>query len=125
TGQVIRWAKRVARGIFALAADDELDLDPKEVFKHAKDSEKASGIAAMLKLAESEPGIAITTRDLDRDPWLLNVQNGTVDLRTGQLHPHRREDLLSKLAPVAYDPDAVCTLWDSFLSRIMDGDGEL
>src|SRR5262249_45989689 len=42
------------------------------------------------------------------------------DLRTGILREHRREDFITKLAPVAYDPGATCPLWQAFLSRIMD-----
>ena len=63
--------------------------------------------------------------DLDRDPWLLNASNGTIDLRTGTLQPHRREDLLTRCIPVAYDPDAACPTWDSFLARIMAGNANL
>ena len=62
---------------------------------------------------------------LDCDPFVLNVLNGTVDLRTGRLHPHRRENLLTKLAPVSYSPLATCLLWLKFLDRIMDGNQEL
>jgi putative DNA primase/helicase len=49
------------------------------------------------------------------------VQNGTVDLRTGELRPHRREDLLTKLAPVTFEPAAKPVLWLAFLNRIMGG----
>ena len=45
-------------------------------------------IHAMLDLARSAPGIPVLAEDLDADPWLLNVANGTVDLRTGDLRPH-------------------------------------
>jgi putative DNA primase/helicase len=48
---------------------------------------------------------------MDRDPFLLNVFNGTLDLRTGKLRPHRREDLLTKLAPAEFKPNATCPLW--------------
>ena len=40
----------------------------------------------------------ILPEQLDRDGWLLNCVNGTVDLRTGKLRPHRREDYLTRLA---------------------------
>jgi P4 family phage/plasmid primase-like protien len=61
----------------------------------------------------------VSTGDLDRDPWALNVENGTLDLRTGELRPHRSEDLLSKLIPLRYDPRAECPQFLTFLSRIM------
>jgi phage/plasmid-associated DNA primase len=56
---------------------------------------------------------------LDVDPWVLNYLNDTLDLHTDKLRPHRREDLLSELAPVAYDGAALCPRWRSYLDRIM------
>ncbi len=79
----------------------------------------------MIALARSEPGIPILPAQLDTDPWLLNVSNGTLDLRTGELRPHRREDLITKLAPVEYHADAPCQLWLDFLARIMAGNVDL
>jgi putative DNA primase/helicase len=52
---------------------------------------------------------------LDLDPMLLNVSNGTLDLRTGKLRPHDRADMLTKLAPVFYDPDARHPALDRYL----------
>jgi len=79
----------------------------------------------MVRLARSEPVIPVTVDKLDRNPWLLNVRNGTLDLRTGELRPHRREDLLTRLAPVDYDPDATCPTWLAFLDRITAGNQNL
>jgi putative DNA primase/helicase len=57
---------------------------------------------------------------LDADQRLLNVYNGTLDLRTGQLGPHRREDKITKLVPITYDASALCPLWEAFLDRIFE-----
>jgi len=65
--------------------------------KHAIKSEAASRLLAMVDLAKSEPGISVFPRDLDGDRWLLNCSDGTLDLRTGDLRPHRRQDLLPEL----------------------------
>ena len=70
-------------------------------------SESEPRLKAMLSLAEKEVGVPVAPEELDADPWLLNVANGTLDLRTGELRAHRPEDLLTKLAPVAYDPAGV------------------
>jgi putative DNA primase/helicase len=83
-------------------------------------SESAARINAMIDLARSEPGIPILPDQLDREPWLLNVQNGSIELRTGKLREHRRDDYITKLAPVEYDEAATCPTWDGFLDRIMD-----
>jgi putative DNA primase/helicase len=73
----------------------------------------------------SEPGVPVLANQLDQDPLLFNCANGTLDLRTGQLRAHRREDLLTKLAPVTYDPNAQCPRWLKFLDWAMRGNASL
>src|SRR5262249_43103745 len=85
-----------------------------DMVKHALRWEDAKRIFACLDLARSEPSIPVTPGQLDADPWLFNCLNGTLDLRTGELRPHRRADLLTKMAPVEYDPSARCPLWLKF-----------
>jgi len=91
--------------------------------KWAVRSQSRDRLGALVDLARCELPIAV--EELDSNPWLLNVQNGTVDLRTGDLLPHRREDFITKLAPVRYDPAAACPRWDEFLDRIMGGNQQL
>ncbi len=91
----------------------------------AKASQSRSRLEALVRLAESEPAVTAEPADFDAEPWLLNCTNGTVDLRTGTLQPHRREDRLTKLAPVAYDPTANCPTFTKFLQRIMNERQEL
>jgi putative DNA primase/helicase len=79
----------------------------------------------MLALAACEPGVPILPGEMDRDGWLLNVRNGTIDLRTGAFRPYRREDLITCLAPVEFDPEARCPLWDSVLEKIFDRNAEM
>ena len=47
----------------------------------------------MVEAARSQ--LPVTPKQLDREPYLFNVINGTVDLRTGKSYPHRREDTLA------------------------------
>jgi putative DNA primase/helicase len=74
-------------------------------------------IEALMASAECE--LPITAQELDRDPFLLNCQNGTLDLQTGQLREHRREDCITKLVHLEYKPEAECPLFLQFLARIM------
>ena len=56
---------------------------------------------------------------MDRNPWLLNVRNGVVDLRDGSLRPHRAEDLITKFADVEYRGlDHVCEDWERAVEQI-------
>jgi putative DNA primase/helicase len=77
----------------------------------------------MISLAKSE--VAIKPDQLDRDRWLLNCRNGLLDLETGQLLPHDRKHLITKLIDVEYLPSATCDLWLKFLNEIMGGNQDL
>lgn len=63
--------------------------------------------------------------ELDTNPLLLNVLNGTIDLETGRLREHRASDLITKMAGCAYLPESSCPVWNRFLLRIFDNDEEL
>ena len=91
-------AKKVVRSIYKEAAAAETKERRAELAAWAKRSEAAARIEAMLHLAESRCPSSLT--QLDLDPWLINVANGTVDLRTGHLQDHRREDYITKLIDV-------------------------
>jgi putative DNA primase/helicase len=93
----------------------------KDLNTWALTSQGAARLEAMIKLAKSEMPIPARPEDFDKDPWLLNCDNGTIDQRTGTPRPHRREDLITKLCPVEYNPDAQCPTWLAALSRWMDG----
>jgi putative DNA primase/helicase len=118
TGEVFRLIDRTATAIW-----DELPNIPqahrREWAKFATRAESAYGKAAALSLARYEPAIAAKAADFDGDGWLLNLANGSLDLRTIELRPHCPHDLLLKLAPVVYDPRATAPEFLTFLRRIM------
>ena len=122
TGEVVRRAKDTARLIYMEAAAAVEPEDRKALAKWAARSEFESRLRAMISLAKSEPRIAVLPHELDAEPWLLNSRNGTIDLRSGELRPHRREDLCTKQVPVEYDPNASCSVWNEFLGEIMGYD---
>jgi putative DNA primase/helicase len=125
TGQAERWAKETVRRMYAAAAGDGDGDGRKALAEHALESEDARAIAAMVKLARSEPGVPVLPDDLDSDAFLLNVANGTLDLRDARLRPHRRDDLLTKLCPTPFDPDADCPRFLRALDAIFERDREL
>jgi len=119
SGEVVRLAKKTIQNMFYEASSIVDSKERTDLVKWALNSESAPKIQAMVKLAESGEGIAISPDDLDLNPWLLNCKNGTINLRTGQLREHDKNDLLTKVIPVIYDPTAECPMWLSFLDKIM------
>jgi putative DNA primase/helicase len=118
TAEVVRRVKQT-QAAFYKSALANLKAESKDKKDDALKWEDAKRVANCLDLMRSEPEIPILPADLDADPFLLNVANGTIDLRTGGLRPHSREDLITKLAPVVYDQRAACPLWLKFLAKIM------
>ena len=121
----MRKAKETVMSIYAEASRAEYEGERKEIVKWALRSESAARMKAMIELAESEPGIPVSPNELDQDDWMLNTLSGVINLRTGELLPHRREYMMTKIAPVHYDPDAKCPTWLAFLDRIMEGNEAL
>ena len=89
----------------------------------AKDCQRATITDHTLILARSR--LPFDSAGFDVDPWILNCPNGTLDLRTGMLCPHRPEDMLTMLAGVGFDPDAKAPLWEAFIHRVLGGSDDL
>ncbi len=128
----MRWAEDERLEVFARASDLIRSLYPvakkikdederKAFLSHLIKSESHRSIHAMVTLAKSDRAVARHPDDFDKDLWLCTVKNGTLDLRTGQLRPHGQQDMITKLAPVVYDPSARCPNWLAFLHMIMLG----
>ena len=122
TQMVVRRAMATVRSIYA-EADAISDEDARNAIRaHARRSESQGRIVAIIKLAGALRSLSISFEKFDADPWLLNCENGTVDLRTGQLLEHQRSRFITKLAPVHFDPAATHERWDNFLEHVTDGD---
>ena len=125
TGEVDRRMKDTARSIYQESIDcTDPEIRPK-IAVWAIKSEANKIIRASIALAQSEPELAVLPSVFDTDPWLLNCLNGTLDLRTGKLKQHDRNDMISRLAPVEFRPGATCPLWQEFLDRITAGNRDL
>jgi putative DNA primase/helicase len=108
-----------ALGIEAMMLPESDATGRKEMYNHAKRSESNGAINAMIALAESAPPFASRSRDFDADPWLLNLRNGTLDLRTGALREHNPDDMITKVANYDFDPTATCPLWMTFIDTVL------
>lgn len=87
-----------------------------ELQKWASKSEMASVINNALGLLKTLLDVPMTS--FDTDAWLLNVKNGTIDLRTGAMKPHDPNDRITRVIPIDYDPQAQAPRFIQFLSEI-------
>ena len=116
-GCVVKLAHLTARSIHKDAAAEPDPTKQKEVAKFAVASQNEGRISGML--SQAKPYLAVSMDELDSDPWVFNCLNGTLDLRTGNLRPHNPADLITRLAPVEYDPDAKCLRFKRFLKETL------
>lgn len=121
SAEIHRAAKATVRAMSEEAVRID-DMEKRATFlKFALRSESDHNLNRMVSRARHEKKVEALSSDFDQDQWLLNVQNGTVDLRTGALRPPRREDLITKMCSVEFDPSAKCPRWERFLSEIFPG----
>jgi P4 family phage/plasmid primase-like protien len=104
---------------------ERYDNEVAAIRKWAKATEAAARISAMISLAGASRHLSAMPGDFDRDGWLLNLPNGTLNLRTREIQPHRRENLISRIAMVPFDPSAKAPRWEQFLAEIFQKDKQL
>ena len=123
---VLRLAQHTIRAIYT-EADATDDLEARQrLAKHAIKSEQSPRLEAMVRQAQVMEDIIISADTLDQDAWLLNVANGTIDLHTGELRRPRKADYITRMIPIAYEPDAPRATWTHFLAQVFfrpGGDG--
>lgn len=91
--------------------------------KLARDVSSRTRIYAAIKLTGDDPAHAISLEEFDRDDFLINTPSGIIDLRTGQLGPHDRAAMMTRMT--AAGPEGDCPHWRAFLVQVTGGSGEL
>lgn len=125
-----RWEKDEKDRIFLIAEDtirrlfESADaVDDEEVAeavrKHARASESLNKLKATMELSSTQDGMPIRSSEFDSQEYLLNLNNGTLDLRTKTLRPHDPKDLISRLIPLDYDPNLKSEPWERTLSLVL------
>lgn len=123
---VQEFGKAIHFELYAEAWATHDDTKRKTLLAGAIRSAHRARIEAMIKLAESIPELVASVKEFDQDPWLLNVENGVLDLQTGKLLPHDPKHRITKLAPVQWlGLDAPCPTWVKHLRLVFDGDEQL
>lgn len=120
TAGVVRYIRDVE---IAVPGMSEAEIDRR--ITHAARTESESARQKILKLVPADPRVRVTEQQLDANPWLLVVRNGTVDLRTGVLRESRPSDLCTRRASAEFQPGAACPLWEDHVSLVTGGDAVL
>lgn len=127
TGYMRRLAVETFRDLFKNSADAGMQ-DQKQREKLAKwfiQSENSRILTDSLTEAAAQEGMTISAGAIDDKPWLLNVKNGTLNLKTGGLQLHDPADLLTQKIEVDWSPDAYSLEWEQFLITIFGNNAEL
>jgi putative DNA primase/helicase len=115
--KVRQLAHQTSKQFYNLAAKEVEPRRAKELADWGNVSCRSTSISAMLK--EASALLAIDPSQLDADPWLFNCDNVTIDLRTQTPRPHRKEDFITKISHVTYDPKATAPIFGKVLSTAL------
>ena len=102
--------------------------DPRErmeIEKYGIISESTRRRESLIKAAQWITELNVKPEELDINPWLLNVRNGTVDVASGEFKTQSQKEMITKIANVEYNPNADCPQWKKFVREIMDYKAEL
>lgn len=64
----------------------------------------------------------VCTSNFNSHKFLFNCTNGTYDFEKGLFREHNRNDMLTDISGVEYDPNATCPRFNKFMDEIMISD---
>ncbi|MFI8492197.1 phage/plasmid primase, P4 family [Peribacillus butanolivorans] len=109
-------AVKTLRGLYQESKTEEDRYRAKQLNDWAKKCEKRA--IRINSILDVRPMVSIKKKDLDAHKFLFNCNNGVIDLKTGELSPHDRDLLFTKISPIEYKKDAKCPNWIGFLESI-------
>ena len=124
-GEIFALSKDFIRGLYLRVARTKDHERATELAKHLIKSESLRRRQALVESASLERSVRITPFEVDRENFLLNVRNGTINLKDGTLSEPAQEAYITKCAAVGFNRSAPCDTWNLFLLRIMDGNAQL
>lgn len=92
---------------------------------YARKCESSHKIKQAAQLMKSMELLQSKSAEFDRNPWLLNCKNGTLDLQAGRLYPHRATDYLTRRINIEYSAEAGCPAWTKAVDRMACGNDDL
>lgn len=120
--QHLKFGAQLATAFWRMSASTADDDIRNSLRARGRMLESVSGRDHAFRYAQ--PMLARSITEFDIDPWVLNVLNGTLNLKTGILFPHNPNDLLTRICPTVYNPDARDEIWDRILDHTFSSDAE-
>jgi putative DNA primase/helicase len=118
-----RWEQDNKRTIESIASTTFRELynsSNEAVQQWAKRCEKRA--VRMNSILDARPMVAVKKTQFDSHEFLFNCGNGVINLKTGELLPHNRDYLFTKISNIDYDKNADCPNWNNFLQSIFKND---
>jgi putative DNA primase/helicase len=119
---VMELCKQLADSLLLYALSIQDEQDKQAYIKFVNKWQGHNYRDTILKEAASVHPVSIN--EFDKDPYLFNCTNGTLDLRTGEFKAHNPVDMLSKISGVEYNPAARSERWERFIAEVMQNDNE-
>lgn len=113
-------AKIMHEKVIMAAATDAVISNNENIMKYYDGLSKKNNRDRIISDAESIS--PIVSSKFDKDKYLFNCKNGTYNLKTGEFRPHNREDFITRISNVTYDPDATCPQFQKYLIEVMQED---
>lgn len=125
SNEIFGLCKEFLRGMFITTRHMTVHRRALDLETHLIRCESLRRRQALVESASLERAVQIFPHQVDSDGFVFNVRNGTIDLRTGELHAPMREKYITRCASIAFDKKAQCPEWYNFLLRIMGGNASL
>lgn len=97
---------------------DDPDLG-KELVREAKKATTSQGVRGIVQLGRTNPQIAASWQDFDKDRHLVALDNGVFNLDTMQLSPHDHRLMQTRKLNASYDPDAKEGRFTRFMEEVL------
>lgn len=120
--RVMELCKRLADALLRYVSTIEDERERCDYLNFVRKWQRRAYRETILKDAMSVHPVAYAV--FDRSPHLLNCENGTLNVLTGEFTPHRAADMITMLAGVRYNPLACCERWERFIVEVMEADAE-
>lgn len=118
--EIVALAKNTVKHMFDMAANS----DDKPLYNHAKQCESEGRLRNMVNLVKSQEGMSVKSDTFDDNIYFLNCINGTLDLESGGMSPHLKNNYITKIVQIPYKNTSTCPAWNKFLDDIFMGNTE-